>query len=475
METRVNNLGPTGDGKIASDFPIIQYVVAKIWKVTGMNPTVFRLITLMFLVLGLYYIYRIFLLLSRENYGLSILLTALFFTSPILSYYGATFLSDIHAFGTAICGFFYFLKWQKEEKRKWLILSVLVFAMAGLFKMSAAFIFLMALGFYLARLIRIKRHKERKILFKDELINCALLIIPFIPWVLWYGHASAYNEAHPNGFFLVGILPVWDIPMQRVKDIAYFLLHYIFPQMINPYVFGSLVIVSLSLLLLNVKKILNETILRLIIVFGVYAGFILLFYQVFEDHDYYMLNMMNALVLITAVLVERFTNEEFIQKHQKPIMALLFILVVTFTYTTGIKTRTRIDYTDVWGTKEFVYSKVERDFMAWTTWNDRTRFGVLEDKSIDWKKIGIGENDIIFVAGDYTINRSLYLMNRRGFTTYNTSGLEGIPQCIEIEKKKSGLKFLVVIEPDWRNSPVLQPYINRLIFAKDNLYVYQLQ
>ena len=97
-EPRVNNISNKGDSKTASDFPLVQYSVAQIWKVFGKSIMLFKLIDVGFLLLGLIYLFKLTYYWTKDFF-LSIIISALIYTSPILAYYGPSFINEIQAFG----------------------------------------------------------------------------------------------------------------------------------------------------------------------------------------------------------------------------------------------------------------------------------------------------------------------------------------------------------------------------------------
>ena len=62
LEPCVNNLGNAGNGKTASEFPLVQFLVGNIWKVSGISSLIYRLVNVLFLYLGLFFIYKLFII-----------------------------------------------------------------------------------------------------------------------------------------------------------------------------------------------------------------------------------------------------------------------------------------------------------------------------------------------------------------------------------------------------------------------------
>ena len=469
LEPGVSNLGKTGDGKIASDFPLIQYGVAQIWKVTGVNITIFRLIDLMFLTLGLFYCFKIFVYWFNENYLLALLITGILYTSTILVYYGPTTISDIQAFGLSCMAFYYFITWLDKKQFSYLIGAVFVFLFAGLFKMSSAFIYAIALAYFLVRIIFGERESKYALLSFKTIV---FLAIPFIGWFAWYYHVHLYNELHDNDFFLIGILPIWSLEQNEILRIGGLFFKNTLPAILNIYLLFFLATLTSAWLVLNVRQFLKERYLRLLIPVLVFTSYVLLFFEVFSIHDYYFINMIPVFVILLGLLVQE-ALENFPRVFSTSYLYMfLFLILVALTYQETVVTNARIGFINSeepssWLTKE------ESDYYSWNNWYDRSRYDVLEtisENTLD--SIGITKEKQVMCLGDISINRGLCLIDRLGYSTFNTN-IENSASFIE-DKKHSGLEYLILIEPDWLNNEKLQPYLKNKIYEKKGTSIYKL-
>jgi len=469
-EPCVNNLGNTDDGKVASDFPLVQYTIAQIWKITGKSELIFRLIELSFLFMGLFFIYKLALYWTK-NYFLSIATAALVFTAPILAYYGATFLSDVQAFGLICGGFYFIIKWLSEKKLKQLVVAVLFFLFAGWCKMSSVFVYAIAL-LLVAREFIIGIRSSDLNYKKINLIDLALLFFPFIAWYFWYHHANNYNNQHPNGFFLIGILPIWGLNAERQHFILMKLLSEILPQMLHSSVLLTLFIIIIAFSISKIKRFFSEEYIIIIGGFFMFFLYMILFYQVFDVHDYYLITMLSIWAIILCLLVKIWNSSlgVLLQSNISRIFIIIFIGLLTCL--SGIKARGRINFNDKWMPKSIAYNETEYKLMEYFSWYDHTRYEVLEDPSFNIDKLGITKQDIVLCIGDKTINRALYLIDRLGYSSFNVE-IDDIANFIE-GKKKKGLKYIILIEPDYLNNEKLKPYLTNKIFEEKSTSIYKL-
>jgi len=470
MEPGVNNLGITGDGKIASDFPIIQYAVAQIWKVTGVNTPIYRLVDLCFLILGLFYIYKLYSYWFKDKNWLAVVLTGIIFTSTILAYYGPTSLSDIQALGLSCAAFYFFIVWLDHKKKKELVIALSLFAFAGLLKMSSAFIFAIALAYLIIRLLFGQKEDKKDLLSLSTLL---LLFLPFIPWIVWYSHVHQYNQIHPNDFFLIGILPIWEIPRLEINYIMARLFGELMPYVLSVSVLFILFIAVLTWFLTRIKSFFTESYLRLLIPLLALASYILLFFKVFSVHDYYLLNMMPILVIVLG-LITKYALEEYRAFFDYKAIQMSFILVlVILTHQTAVITRARIELKD-WGYAPVVLAAEKYDFLKWNSYYDRSRYEIvetIEERQLD--SLGIDKTKKVMCLGDHTINRSLYVIDRLGFTSFNIN-IDNAHHFIQNKKAEGLLDYIILIEPDWLSKENLTPFLKNKVYEKGGTSIYKL-
>lgn len=469
LEPGVSNLGPTEDGKVASDFPIIQYTVAQLWKITGVSTPVYRLINLCFLMLGLFYIYKLYVYWFDQRYGLALLTTGLIFTSTLLAYYGPTPLSDIQAFGLSCTGFYYFILWLDKKEKRHFLFYLLAFAAAGLLKMSSAFIFSITLAYWLTRVIWGDKENKKGLYSYKVVLG---FIFPFIPWCIWYVYGNYYNTIHPNNYFLIGIAPIWIVADVHIPLVLSLFKKDILPIAFNTWVLSLIGMTLLTGAIVKVKSFFTENYLQLLIPVAVVFCYLILFFQVFAVHDYYLLNMLPALVIVIGLVLKQLLNHfpSFFSSNR--FYWVQIGLLVILTHQTAVFTRGRIEMKG-WGFDSMVLDKEKREYLEWNSWYDRSRYAVLEslsDETLD--SIGLTKDKKILCLGDLTINRSLFLLNRVGYTSFRLN-IDEAHHFIESNKAK-GLHYLIIIEWDWLSKENLAPYLKDKVYEMEGTSIYRL-
>jgi hypothetical protein len=141
-------------------------------------------------------------------------------------------------------------------------------------------------------------------------------------------------------------------------------------------------------------------------------------------------------------------------------------------YFAAVKTRTRLNGDNDWGYKPIVFDTAKHELLKWFTWDDRERYAIIEDTQNNFENYGISKADTILCLGDNTINRSLYILKRIGYTDFDF-GTSDVGDFIS-EKKKKGLKYLFILKPEIRNDPNIKPFLNNKIFERKGTSIYKL-
>lgn len=452
FEPAINNLGQKGTGKTASEFPIVPYLVAKIWKITGMNSSVYKLVNLLFTITGLFFVYLLFLR-GTKNKIASALITALIFSSPILSYYGISTISDIQAFSLSLIGFYFMYKYVQELSNSSFWLCIILFSIAALIKASAALVFIVAIIYF-------RPYNKSKL----KLIS---IFIPPIIWASWYMYVNYYNEINNGGFFLIGLLPIWKLNHEQLKNISTHFFNDNLPQVISPIILIMIFISGVFVIIKNKNNTPSRNTLTLCLL--LFVAFIILFFGALNVHDYYFINPFSLLIIASFYIITYYW--EIIEaKYYPKFILTVSILSLVFSYTSGIKTWKKINCNVNNFENKLVFNKHEQKNYFWIYWLDREMYKVLEDKNFNIESAGVQKSDTVFCLGDNTINRALYMINRVGYSSFNVKP-ENTPNFIQ---EHQNIKYIVLIDS---HLPKKHPYLSTLllneVYKKQSLSVYK--
>jgi len=465
LEPRLNNLGEVNNGKAATEFPIVQYLIGKTWKITGVNVTVYRLTNLLFLIIGLFYLYKLFLL-EFNSKSIAALVSSLLFTSPILAYYGNSCISDIQSLSMSLVGCFYYFHWSRTKKLKSFYLFGIIFLIAGLLKISSAMLFLICvLHFILKNNSNAKKHGSWAFLKPNYILAIG---VPVIIWLIWYSYVKNYNLKNNNSFFLIGILPIWEATPELLTKVITSFTYNIFPSILNPTLLVLMTVLIITSIFYHQTRHRTYIVLSCICILFFLAYFIL-FFKVLDIHDYYMLNMLGIIVVALFFIAK--TNKTIVLRFKRILLFNLSLFVLVNTYLTSIKTWKKINYNETDAGTAFVFNHDEIDDFMFFYWNDKKKHHVFEKDLPALETIGISKQDTILCLGDYTLNRTLFLLKRLGYTDFNRSG----QNLSEFLRSRPQIKYLVCIEPELLQKEDIKVNTTNKIFERENLAIYKVK
>ena len=379
------------DGKMGSEFPIIYYAAAILYKIFGFHDYFIRFINLLFFITGLLYLFKaIALFLEDTFYGF--VLALMVFTSPMVIDYANNFLPDVPALSVTFIAFYFFLNFEKTKATNQLYISIFFFAFAGLLKVTALMGFLaivatMLLGF----IFRIATNKQEYWnTNKKQLL--AFITIPLIVSALWILYIKQYNLANHNKYFLTTIVPIWSLDDESIKQVwgsfqYIWLREFIYRDFTNcmPFVF------LLCFFIPNRKNIFALLFLFLLIAAGILH--VLLFFGQFLVHDYYLISLIPIPIAICTIFLLRLKGWKPAIVNSTGMKSAVLILLLVMIYH-----------------GQRIYTIREKS-ESWSYYNDFYKMENVVDS------IGIKTTDKVMSIGDFSSGMSLYFINRRGFTS----------------------------------------------------------
>jgi len=453
-------------GRTISEFPIIYYLVAQLWKIFGYHEFIFRLVNILIVFSGLFCLYR----LSREFLSdtfWAILIPLFLFSSPILAFFTNNFLADAPALGLALVACYFYWKAFSLQKNKWYYLAFFFFLLAGLLKVSSLLIFV---AIFLIHLWMVIFNKGERTWY-----NRIARLIPYFLVILlvifWYSYTRSYNRQNLAGIFLQGILPIWGIdPASRIL-----LWKSLFGDLLPGFftVPALCLDLLLFLLLFLLWRKVNKYFLSLnLLVFLGCAAFILLFFQVFNVHDYYLTNLLIFIPLPILTFLDWLRRQypRIFKNIAVKVIAGAGVLILL--YIGAVDTRMKYFPRQAFVQKNILVK--HKKISDWIMWSDycSTYFKALETITPYLRQIGIHRDDLVYSTPDGTINVSLYLMDQKGFSDFYVSSL---PEDTRIETLKGfGVRYLVINDSTLYRKPFLAPYLTHKIGTYKNVEIFDL-
>ena len=150
-----------GDGITGTAFPLYEWMLAAIYKLTGVHYWVHRLLSLLLTITAIIFAYRFLQNITSNKLVVAIASTLLLWT-PELFYHSVNAIPDILALCTGFVSLYYYSK--RERNTYSIVLSFLFLTISGLVKMQ----YLMIGVFHLVDFVKSKM--EHKKLIKEDLL-----------------------------------------------------------------------------------------------------------------------------------------------------------------------------------------------------------------------------------------------------------------------------------------------------------------
>ena len=432
------------DGKMGSEFPIVYYAAACLYKIFGFHEGFIRLISLCFFYTGLFFLFKtISLFLEDRFYGL--ILSLMFFTSPLVIDYAFNFLPDVPAISLTFIAYYYVLVYYKNRTNSSLWFATFFFAFAGLLKVTALIGYFGIIGVMGLHLLYSLAKGNMSVITVPKKSLIGFFILPVLVTGIWVSYIKQYNISNDNTYFLTTTRPYWNMTPEAISEVWDWLQH----RWMHAITYRGFLYTIPFLLLLTVTLITRRTIrtaLWLLLVIAQCIAYFILFFAQFKAHDYYLLPFVIIPIVLVSLLLFQLKERNFDlfnSMFTKSLIFLLFCSMVVY----GKRINAKRDYHDGWSYCDAFYY-IEPELL----------------------KHGIQREDKIVSVGDASSGISLYFMNRRGWTEMTLSS-----KYIEDYITK-GAKYIAIntqIEGSM-SEEVKQKYLHKEVLAINGIRFYKL-
>jgi hypothetical protein len=456
-------------GKTMGEFPATYYFVAMLWKVFGKHEWIYRLFTMILFMTGIWCFFRT-LHKILPNLLWSGAFAGSLMTAPLLVYYGTGFLSDVHAFSLVLIGGWLFYRYSDEKKKHLLIAAFILLTLAGLLKITALLLFLTLGSLFVLEWLGVKLLSNKKV-FHHPLLAFGGFILGVAAVATWYVYAEHYNGIHGGKYTFNNVWPLWETTPARLSEIVRKFRGIILYQIFSKpwlYVLGLMIL----LIVIHIKQLPRLITFGLPILTIGCATYVVMWFQAFDVHDYYLTNLyilpaaiMTSFIYLLSVKWKSFLSN----KTTVTIITVLFVWGVLYT-SNNLNMRF---FAKEENNYLFSGSQEEVNFYKYTKWANDQETRQLETVESYLEKIGIAKDDLVITQPDPSFNINLYLMNRRGWSAMgdeaNTE--EGI-----VRRINKGAKYLIVTNSRVGiEHPHLSRFLVNPIGAYHNILIYDLR
>ena len=437
----------TGYG--VSEAPLLYYFVAVLYKIFGPHDYIFRIINFLVFFLGIFYLFRLSkIVLSNSYYAAFISL--IIYTSPVVVYYSANYLTDITAMSLVFIAWYFFVSFIYTHIYRKFIIALLLLLIAGLLKITTAINLVAIGGIYLFDIAGIVSFRENGKVFRNRWIPFFTFV--FIAFVLagYYYWVISYNRIHDTRYFNNRILPIWKLDWQNIKDIADAWRKGGMKEQFFKTDIIYLIVISWITIAVFFKRIPMLLKFSFIILTLECVVYILLWYIQFMYHDYYVLILMSW-VYFSFISFFLLLKLKFPKIFTSPVILIL----------SGVLLLININFARKQLNDRYYGYRLEKPlFKDYFTIRPYIR------------SLGIKKTDIVISMPDWTNCYTLYLMNQKGYTECNGQDLDSVGIATSV---KLGAKYLFINREDYLNRDYVKPFLKHEIGEYGQVKIYKLQ
>lgn len=289
LKPRVDRRG-TSNGVTGMQFPLYEYGLACVYKITGEHFWAHRLYSFIITCIGLLFFY---LLLGRIFNPFTAFAGAWGLCwSPELYYHSINALPDILALSASIAGAYYFIRWRDKRALGALIASLFCITIAGLVKLQ-----FLAIGAPIAFIV-LRDAYRRKITSTTLLLLVGYGVVALGIPLLWYKHAN--NMISQSGLADFGI---HTEPVASVSAFLNTLQHNLLsdlPEVLLNY--AGFILFMLGLFtFFQQKKLRSKYLLPALCWLGILGVYYVMLSARFAQHAYYFIAFLPLLFIIVAI------------------------------------------------------------------------------------------------------------------------------------------------------------------------------
>jgi hypothetical protein len=440
LNPRTHYAKEDGSGLAAGELPLLNMLVAQVYKFTGKSNQAYRLTIFSFYLLGCVFLYLLLLEVCR-NPVFSAGMTLMMGSSPVLLYYAINFLPDVPALSTGIAGLYVATLSKRKNKVVGVMVGIILITLASLMKLTLG---ILLAGLAVVYLVELLMHGKKRL----NILALLCISLCVLGVAGWYYHAYQLDHRHQPFIFLTETRSYWKTYFLEKPLVWHEVVHRWLPQALLPVVWLFILITAFVGALFS-KKVKIEWILfgSLGLIMAVF--FFLLMYRQFYLHDYLWIGLLAVVVLLAVVSVQAMSG---LQNRGAKIalqggMGLLILLQL---------------------------------FQARLTLHERYMGfdnALLFNQHL-WKlepqlrQHNIQKTDLVISIPDVSPNLSLVAMNQYGFTNYrekNTDSL-GITRSIA-----AGASYLIVTDSAWLKKTWLQPFFKKQLWSYEDISVFDLR
>lgn len=309
MEPQIHNWMSDGgtSGRTSGEFPILYYAVGQVWKVTGQNEMLFRVINLGIFILGLWALFHAIRPFIRHT-SAAITAAALPMTIPVLAYYAPNFLQNITALSFVFIAWFFAVRFYQRKSLIWALLAIVAFALAGLLKITGLISFIALMGTLFFDALgsgKIRKELGSPVRFWTLFAMAGVIVIGST--AAWYEYSRWYCTTHGGWFTFNDLWPVWKSEPGYIRETLSFVWKTWLKEYFTP-VHYLILFFSALFVIFRFRKLsfFEKSMVALLFVGNL--TYLLLWFKAIQNHDYYFINLYALPLLLWIIAAVHFSR-----------------------------------------------------------------------------------------------------------------------------------------------------------------------
>lgn len=465
-EPQTNFISTWGNRNAAAEFPVIYYVVGNLWRLFGYHEWIAKLVsfsTLMVSLISFSSVVNHFL----KSHVKTLIFIGIVFSSPVLLFYADTLLPNVFSFAFILFSAYFLFNFIVRGK-KWAIgFFTLFLSLAVLLKVTVLISLLTFAGgatmYYFKHEKNMFTKHSRTFLFLLG-ASCIMLLSTY----LWYSYAINYNLHYHSTLFSTTIRPIWEVDAQRQKEIWDLIWKCQFNSLYNYWAFVPTILFVLYLALRNKISVFFYWLIGIGFI-GV-VSYLLLWFWVFDVHDYYLIEMLFFPLIFFFIAIKYVdkpsnTSRKLTKYFSFCVLILVFLQAISYTQISFGKNNVITKNT-------FLVSKFVKGNWGYFHWYHSEHLKKLQTQKKEIQQI-ISEKDTVLCLSDPSPNIHLYTIGRRGYSSFSFEKNQPYPSQIPSFVKK-GARYMLVVGNEPADT-LLNQFTKDTIYAKNAVFIFDLK
>ena len=461
-----NHISSWANRNATAEFPLIYFLVGKLWQIFGHHEWIGKVISFSTLLSSLVLFSDVI-----NNFLKSQLKTLIFigviFSSPVLLFYSDTLLPNVFSFSFVMISAYFLFQFIVRSKNWALAIFTIFLTLSILIKITVLISVFTFAGTATIYFLFYEKNLFSKHLRIFLILLGSCLISLFLTY-LWYSYAINYNTLYHSTLFSTTIRPIWEVDAQRQKEIWDLIWKHQFNLLFNYWALLPTIVFVCYLIIRNKMSIYFYWLLGIGFIGAV--TYIILWFWVFDVHDYYLIEILYLPLIIFFIALKHIefksiSNYNLVNFFPVFILILIFLQAVSYTQISFGKNNVITKNT-------FLVSKYVKGNWGYFHWYHNEHLKKLQMQISDVQQI-IREQDTVFCLSDPSPNTHLYTIGRKGFSYFCFS--KDKPKSKQLpEFVRKGVRYLLVVgnEP---LDPMLKQFTKDTMYAKNSVFIFDLR